>query len=110
MNILRIVLTALLFTNIFSLVFSLAGAFLSFLVMVAIKRIFRLSVMSVSLFGGIAHNAGQLIAAAIIVKEYAVLFYLPVLLLSGAVTGFLIGLLARMLIPRLKTFIINSGG
>ena len=33
-NILRIVLTALLFTNIFSLVFSLAGAFLSFLVMV----------------------------------------------------------------------------
>ena len=109
-NILRIVLTALLFTNIFSLVFSLAGAFLSFLVMIAIKRIFRLSVMSVSLFGGIAHNAGQLIAAAIIVKEYAVLFYLPVLLLSGAATGFLIGLLARMLIPRLKTFIINSGG
>ena len=109
-NLFRIVLTALLFTNILSLVFSVAGALLSFLLMVIMKRVFKLSVLSVSLFGGIAHNAGQLLAAALIVKEYAVLFYLPALLLSGAVTGFMVGLIARLMIPRIKVFLLNTGG
>lgn len=109
-NLLRIALTALLFTNIYSFVFSIAGALLSFLLMVIIKRLFRLSVLSVSLFGAIAHNAGQLIAAAVLVKEYAILYYLPALLLAGAVTGFLIGLMARLIIPRIKILISNTGG
>ena len=109
-NLLRIVLTALLFTNVFSLLFSMAGALLSFLLMVIFKRLFKLSVLSVSLFGGIAHNTGQLLLAVFIVKEYAVLFYLPPLLLSGAVTGFLTGLIARLMIPRLKAFVLNTGG
>ena len=109
-NLLRILLTAMLFTNIYSLLFSAAGALLSFLVMVIVKRLFKLSVLSVSLFGGIAHNAGQLLFAAFFVKEYAVLYYLPVLLLAGAVTGFLIGLLARLMLPRMKVMVLNNGG
>ena len=109
-NLLRIALTAMLFTNIFSLVFSIAGALISFFLMVIIKRIFKLSVLSVSLFGAIAHNAGQLLAAAVIVREYAVLYYLPALLLSGAACGLLIGLLARLMIPRVKTIFLNNGG
>lgn len=109
-NIFRIALTALLFTNIFSLLFSAAGALLSFLAMIVLKRVFKLSLLSASLFGGIAHNAGQLIAAALVVKEYAVLFYLPALLLSGAVTGFIIGLLARLITPRVKAVLSDNGG
>lgn len=109
-NLLRIVLTAMLFTNIMSLIFSVAGALLSFVVMVLIKRLLSLSPLSVSLFGGIAHNVGQLTAAAIFVREYAVLFYLPALLLAGAVTGFLIGLLSRLMLPRIRTYLLNNGG
>lgn len=109
-NIFRIALTALLFTNVFSLLFSAAGALLSFLAMIIAKRLFKLSVLSTSLFGGIAHNTGQLIAAALVVKEYAVLFYLPALLLAGAVTGFINGLLARLITPRVKTVLSDNGG
>ena len=59
----RILVVGFLFGNLFSILFSLAGAALSLLVMAGVKRIRGFSVFGVSMAGGIAHNVGQLIVA-----------------------------------------------
>lgn len=98
-NILRILIVSILFTDFYSFLYSLSGALLSFLIMVLLYRIKKLSVVSVSVCGGVCHNIGQLLVALFVTKVPHLLFYLPVLVISGVITGLLIGLLARILIP-----------
>lgn len=99
-SVLRIVLVGFLFGNLFSILYSLAGGLLSFLVMWMLKRSGQFRCVSVSVAGGISHNIGQLILAAAIVENYNVLFYAPALFFSGLLTGFLIGLLAQEVMIR----------
>lgn len=100
-SVLRIVLVGFLFGNLFSILYSLTGGLLSFVVMALLKRMDRLGCISVSVAGGISHNIGQILVAAIIVHNFNIMFYIPVLLIAGLVTGFLIGILAQELIVRL---------
>ena len=58
----------------------------------------------VSRAGGVTHNIGQLIVAMLVVETYQVGYYLPVLMISGLVTGALIGLVCKEVIRRLKNF------
>lgn len=97
----RIVLAGFLFGNLFSILYSLAGGMLSFLVMWAVRRTGKLGVLPVSICGGISHNAGQLVVAAFVVENYNIFYYMPVLLVTGAVTGLLIGVAAQELILRI---------
>lgn len=105
---LRIVLIGFLFGNLFSLMYSLSGGVLSFLVMYLIKKTGKFSCISVSVSGGISHNIGQICVAALIVSNFNILFYIPVLLVAGLVTGLLIGILAQELIVRLQSVIRKS--
>ena len=100
-SVLRIVLVGFLFGNLLSILYSLTGGLLSFVVMALLKRMDRLGCISVSVAGGISHNIGQILVAAIIVHNFNIMFYIPVLLIAGLVTGFLIGILAQELIVRL---------
>lgn len=97
----RIVLAGFLFGNLFSILYSLAGGLLSFLIMWAVKRTGKLGILPVSVCGGIFHNIGQLAVAALVVENYNVFYYLPVLLLAGAATGLAIGVVAQELIIRI---------
>ena len=97
----RIVLTGFLFGNAFSIVYSLAGALLSLAAMVLLKRSGRFSAVGVSMAGGISHNIGQLLVAMLLVENLNLLYYLPVLLLSGAVTGLAVGILSREILRRI---------
>ncbi len=90
---LRILLMGILFGNIVSLAYSFSGGVLSFLGMVICKKL-KLSVIGVSIVGGVLHNVGQLTAAAFILQSAAITYYFPVLLVSGLVTGFLIGIVS----------------
>lgn len=99
-SVLRIVLAGFLFGNMFSILYSLAGGVLSFLVMVLLKRTGKFSVLPVSVSGGIFHNIGQIAMAALVVENYNIFYYLPVLLIAGFVTGFLIGIAAKETIVR----------
>lgn len=101
-SVLRIVLVGILFGNAFSILYSLSGGILSFLVMFLMKKTDKFSCISVSITGGISHNIGQIIVAAWIVNSYNVFFYVPVLLLAGLLTGLLIGVIAKEVIVRLK--------
>ena len=99
-NVVRIVIVGLLFGNMFSIAFALAGAFVSITVMIILKRSFDFSIITVSIFGGFFHNVGQLIVAFILVDSYSVFGYLPVLLIAGIITGLIIGILAKILYER----------
>lgn len=99
-NVVRIVIVGLLFGSLFSISFALAGAFVSITVMIILKRVFKFSIITVSIFGGFFHNVGQLIVAFILVDNYSVFTYLPVLLIAGIITGLIIGILAKLLYER----------
>ncbi|MCC8141179.1 MAG: Gx transporter family protein [Lachnospiraceae bacterium] len=101
-SVVRIILSGLLFGNMFSILYSLAGGLLSLGIMVLIKRTDKVSVITVSVMGGIFHNIGQLIVAMIVIENLNLVFYLPVLLLSGFLTGLVIGIVSRLILPRIK--------
>ena len=96
---LRIILSGLLFGNLMSLIYSLAGGLLSLVIMLLLKRTSQFSVIGVSIAGGVFHNIGQILAAMIVTGVFEIAYYLPVLMGTGLLTGFLMGLIAgRVLI------------
>ena len=103
-SILRILLSGFMFGNAFAIIYSLAGGILSFILMMLMKRTKKFSVITVSIAGGISHNIGQMLLASILIESYYIVSYLPVLLISGTITGFLIGVLGQEIIIRIKRF------
>lgn len=100
-SLVRIILAGFLFGNPFSILYSLSGGILSFLAMYLLKRTEKLKVVTVSVAGGVMHNTGQLIMAALVVENYHILYYIPVLLTAGFITGFFIGILSQEIILRI---------
>ena len=100
-NVLRVVLVSLLFGNVQTLSFSLAGAALSLLGMILLKKTEKFSPIAVSIAGGVLHNVGQILAACLWTQTPQIAYYLPVLLLSGTIAGVVIGLVGGMLVKRL---------
>lgn len=98
----RIVLAGFLFGNLFSILYAMAGGVLSFLTMLIAKKSGKFSVIGVSIAGGAFHNVGQLIVAAFVVETYSVTYYLPILLVAGEITGFVIGVLSDRMLKALK--------
>ncbi len=99
----RAVLSGFLFGNVFSIIYSLAGCLLSFAVMYKIKKTGKFKPISISLLGGIFHNIGQLIVAAVIVETYSIIYYIPVLIFAGAITGLVIGIISQEVILRVNS-------
>lgn len=102
---LRILLTALLFGNAATLLYSLAGFFLSFLVMLLCKNLGHFSQIMVSVAGGISHNLGQILMAVWLLRSRELMLYFPPLFLAGTVAGFAIGLLSVSLLRRVKPYL-----
>ena len=99
-SLIRIVVIGFLFANLFSILYSLAGAALSLLCMTAARRFSGLSIVGVSILGGVTHNLGQLIVAALVVENGNVFYYFPALLISGLVPGALIGIVTGEILKR----------
>ena len=102
LSVLRIVLVGFTFGNMASILYSLGGGFLSLGVMAAVKRHGKLSVTGVSVLGGVSHNVGQLLVAIVVVETASLIYYLPVLLIAGTISGVLIGVLGAMAVRRLE--------
>ena len=97
----RVVLSGFLFGSLSSILYSLSGAILSLLVMTMIKKRDCFTMTGVSVAGGVSHNIGQLIMAFLVLESGALWYYLPVLLVSGCVTGGLIGILGKEIFKRM---------
>ena len=101
----RIVLVGFTFGNTFSMLYGLAGGTASMAVMILARKSGWFSPVGVSILGGIFHNAGQLIIAALVVRTTGVFVYFPALLASGVVTGTVIGLLGGWIVERIRPMI-----
>lgn len=99
-SVLRILLAGFMFGNMFSILYSLAGGLLSFLCMLLLKKTGKFKIISISAAGGVTHNLGQIIVAALVVENINLFYYYPVLLISGVITGVLIGIAAQEIILR----------
>lgn len=102
----RLCVSSLLFGNPVMFAYSAAGAVLSFLVMIVLKKTDKLSAVGVSVAGGVAHNVGQIFVAMLLLNTPQIAYYMIVLTVTGTVSGVFIGLCGAYLVKRLsKKFI-----
>lgn len=102
LSVLRIILVGFTFGSPSTMMFSMAGGLLSWFMMSLLKGSKRFGIVGVSIVGGVSHNVGQILVAMIILDTMKVIYYLGVLLISGIITGVLIGLLGGMIVSRMK--------
>ena len=103
LSVIRILLSGLIFGNMFSIFYSLGGGLLSLAVMVFLKKTGQFTVACISIGGGASHNVGQLLVAMFVVQTYQVGYYLPVLLIAGVITGAVIGILSAEVLKRTQS-------
>ena len=109
LTLLRILLVGFTFGSPFTILYSLCGSFVSFASMLLLKRTGAFGIIGISAFGGVMHNAGQLLCAAFLVRSPYVFTYFPVLLPVGTGAGLLIGVLGGELTKRLWRYARRSG-
>ncbi len=97
----KVIASTLLFMSPSAFLYSLSGGVLSILVMVILKKL-NLHIINVSIGGGIFHNIGQLFMASFVMRTFSVFYYLPVLIISGAVGAVVNGLLSGIILKRIK--------
>ena len=100
-SIVRIIVIGFMFGNLFSILYSLAGAALSLAVMTFMKKKSGFSILGISVAGGESHNIAQLINAGVITMTSGLIYYAPALLISGVITGLLIGTLTSEVLKRI---------
>ncbi len=96
----RVFMVTMLFGSMSALLYSLAGAALSLVVMALLRRTDRFSTVGVSVAGGVAHYAGQILMAMLLLGTARLAYYYPVLVISGVAGGIFTGLAAALLIRR----------
>lgn len=103
-SVVRAILGAFLTGSISSIPYGLSGAVLSTLVMWVSIITFRerLSLIGVSILGSAAHQIAQLLVASIILYNFGIFAYMPVLLMLGTVTGYFNGMVVNMTVKKLK--------
>lgn len=107
-NVIRIFIVGILFTNVFNILFSLAGAVFSFITMTFMKKTNIFSVLGVSVVGGVCHNIGQMLVAMVAIDSYSVIYYMPALLAAGVVTGVVIGVVSATILKYLRVILKNK--
>lgn len=105
LTVVKVLVSGFLFGNLFMIAYSLAGALLSALTMILLKRTGWFHVPVVSAAGGVMHNIGQLIVAFFAVETYSVIYYMPVLILAGLITGIVIGTAAALVLPYIQNIV-----
>ena len=101
-SLVRVGLSSLLFGTALTFIYSLSGALLSIFLMLLFKRLGWFSCVGVSIVGGVSHNLGQILAAALILRTREIIYYMAVLAVSGTLAGVLIGVSAAFLIKRIN--------
>ena len=101
-SLIRVFLVSLLFGTGASLFYSVAGAVLSLVGMIALKATKLFSSVAVSVAGGVLHNVGQIAMACLLLETDVLRYYLPFLALSGILAGVVIGVVAAILVKRIR--------
>lgn len=78
------------------------AVFLSFVVMLLLKKTKKFSVYGVSVAGGVSHNIGQILVAVVVLNNRLIMYYFPFLLIAGIAAGIATGMLGGILIKRFR--------
>lgn len=100
----RILLSTFFAGSASTLIYSISGGVLSFIVTVIVKELGGkyVSIIGVSAAAAVFHNIGQLLVASLILNNFGVMLYLPVLSLAGIGTGIFVGISANYLVAHLN--------
>ena len=98
----RIVAVSLLFGNPMTFSYSIAGAVLSLAVMTLLKKLDFLSMVGVSVAGGVLHNVGQILMAMLLLGTAELGYYLIVLAITGTLSGVFIGICGALAVKHVK--------
>ena len=101
-SLLRVFAVALLFGNVLTLSYSIAGAVISLTLMWLLKKTSLFSMVGVSIAGGVSHNLGQIIVAMIIMQTKEIGYYMIVLAITGTIAGVLIGIVSAVVLRYFK--------
>lgn len=101
-SLIRLVVTTLLFGNVMTFLYSLAGAFLSITIMAIFKKLNLFSTVGVSIAGAVMHNLGQILVAILLLGTKEIGYYMIVLAISGTIAGVFIGLLGSTMLRYIK--------
>lgn len=101
-SVIRILVVGFLFGSAATIIYSLAGAALSLALMMLAHRKLDFSVIFVSIVGGVSHNIGQLLIAIYVAQTAALIYYAPVLLIAGIITGLLVGIVTQETLKRVR--------
>ena len=103
---LKTFLTTLLLGTFSMFAYGFVGALLSYICMVSAFKVLKekISLIGISMIGGVMHNIGQIIVAMILIKTKAIAYYMMFLLPIGLLTGVVIGLVAKLVMSRLNEF------
>lgn len=100
-SLIRVVLVSMLFGSVVSMAYGLVGATLSLIGMTLLKKTGLFSTIAVSVVGGVLHNIGQIATACVVMGTAQIVYYLPVLLISGTIAGVVIGFISGLLVKKL---------
>ena len=101
-SIIRVLLVSLLFGNVMSMAYSLAGAVVSLGLMWLLKKSGKFSSVGVSVAGALGHNVGQVACAMVLLETGGLVYYLAPLCISGTEAGIIIGLCGGIVVKRVK--------
>lgn len=101
-SVIRVFIVALLFGNVMTLAYSVAGAVLSLALMTLFKKINLFSIVGVSIIGGISHNLGQILVAIFLFDTIQIGYYMIVLSITGTIAGVVIGIISSILVKKLE--------
>ena len=104
-SLIRVFIVALLFGNVMTLSYSVAGAVLSLGLMTLFKKINLFSQIGVSIIGGIAHNLGQILVAIFLFDTIQIGYYMIVLAITGTIAGVVIGIISSILVKKLEKLV-----
>ncbi|MGL5068053.1 MAG: Gx transporter family protein [Sarcina sp.] len=106
---LRIFIASFFFGTPSMIIYSLCGGLLSFGVILFLKKFCGkyLSLIGISASGAVFHNIGQLLAASLILENFGVMLYLPVLSIAGIGTGIFVGIAANFMINHLNKILYS---
>lgn len=107
-SIIKAVVVGSMFAGPASIIYSMSGTLLSLLCMLVLKKIKVFSIIGVSIIGSVTHNFGQIVIASIVIGSTKLFYYYPPLILSGIVTGYIIGYLCAMCLKNLNSYPQNK--
>ena len=99
----RVFLGAVFSGQMMTLIYSAAGGFLSWCTVILLRKLLtRDQIWLASPVAAVFHNLGQLLAAAAVLRSWAVMAWLPYLIIAAILAGLFTGVAAQALLRRLS--------